>query len=184
MTSDIGVEPQFLFHCPCGTTIETSKEKETCTACGRTVEVRRRLATSHGTKYTLRVSNHRQRWDNEPRQWDGSSTPNATAIRARRRQRDLPEYGPPVSKPWLIVTLAVLLLLICCGLYFLTYQDWIAFNSGMSPNQIIVANEPRDCDWTSPPLGSKHCHYESSVNHVRDRNNGKHITVEWRRVNE
>ena len=56
--------------------------------------------------------------------------------------------------------------------------------TGLSPDQITVENEPRDCDWTSPPLGNKHCHYESSVNHVTDRHKVDHITVERHRVND
>jgi hypothetical protein len=43
--------------------------------------------------------------------------------------------------------------------------------------------EPRDCDWISSPVGDKHCHYESSFNHVHDRQ-GEHIIVVWHRVED
>ena len=150
MASDIGVERvverQFLFHCTCGATIETSETKETCRNLWQDHQVRRCLATSDGKKYTLRVSKHRRHRNAEPLQWHRSFSANETTAR-ERPHRHLPEYKPFKSLPWLLVPLALLLLIVCI-LYFATYQNWIAFNTGLSPNQITVENEPRDCDWT------------------------------------
>jgi hypothetical protein len=41
MASEISVERQFRFHCPCGATIVTGERTVTCTACGITLGVRR-----------------------------------------------------------------------------------------------------------------------------------------------
>jgi hypothetical protein len=186
MTSDIGVErvvePQFLFHCSCGATIETSKKKETCRNCGKTIEVRRCLATPDGKKYTLRVSRHRQRRNPEPLPWHGPLSAEAATNQALRHRR-LPEYKPFTWSPWLLAPLAVLLLIAYIP-NFVTYQNWIAFNTGLSPDQITVESEPRDCDWTSTPLGNKHCHYESSLSHLNDQRKVEHIIVEWHRVSD
>jgi hypothetical protein len=54
------------------------------------------------------------------------------------------------------------------------YQEWSA---------AAATPKPGDCDWTTPPLGDKHCHYEGSFSHVKDRN-GEHVIVEWHRVDD
>ncbi len=52
------------------------------------------------------------------------------------------------------------------------YQEWSA--AALNP-------KPGDCDWMTPPLGDKHCHYESSFTHISDRQ-GEHVIVEWHRT--
>ena len=52
------------------------------------------------------------------------------------------------------------------------YREWSA---------AAATPKPADCDWISTPLGDKHCHYEGSFSHVKDRN-GEHVIVEWHRV--
>jgi len=70
MTSDLGVEHvverQFLFHCSCGSTIETSGKREICPDCGKTVEVVRCVPTPKGNKYTLRISKQEHGRNAEP----------------------------------------------------------------------------------------------------------------------
>ena len=70
----------------------------------------------------------------------------------------------------LVAAFAMLLFLIPEGMF----QQWRA--GAENPR-------PRDCDWTSIPVGDKHCHYESRVNHVSD-NQGEHTVVNWYRVND
>jgi hypothetical protein len=41
MTSEVGVEHRFLFHCPCGAKIVTSRKTLTCSDCGKSMGVRR-----------------------------------------------------------------------------------------------------------------------------------------------
>jgi len=41
MTSELSVERQFRFHCPCGATLVTGERTATCTSCGITLGVRR-----------------------------------------------------------------------------------------------------------------------------------------------
>jgi predicted RNA-binding Zn-ribbon protein involved in translation (DUF1610 family) len=79
MTSEIGVErvgeQQFLFHCSCGATIETSQKREICPDCGETIEVIRCVPTPDGKKYTLRISKHKHGRSQEPLLWPLDSHP-------------------------------------------------------------------------------------------------------------
>ena len=51
------------------------------------------------------------------------------------------------------------------------YREWAA---------LAETPKPSGCNWTSLPLGEKHCHYEPIFHHVNEP--GEHITVTWRRV--
>ena len=33
----------------------------------------------------------------------------------------------------------------------------------LNPDRITVEHKPHDCDWSTAPLGNKHCHYENMV---------------------
>jgi hypothetical protein len=53
------------------------------------------------------------------------------------------------------------------------YREWAA---------LADSPKPGDCDWTTLPVGAKHCHYEPVFHHVNEPN--EHITVEWLRFND
>jgi hypothetical protein len=52
------------------------------------------------------------------------------------------------------------------------YQEWSA---------AAATPKPGDCDWTTPPLGDKHCHYEGSFTHINDHQ-GERVIIEWHRM--
>ena len=90
MTSEVDVarvgEQQFLFHCSCGATIETSQKREICPDCRATIEVVRCVPTPDGKKYTLRISKHKHGRSQEPLLWPLDSHP---PKRRTRHQHDL-----------------------------------------------------------------------------------------------
>jgi predicted RNA-binding Zn-ribbon protein involved in translation (DUF1610 family) len=194
MTSDIGsdlglekvVERQFVFHCSCGAAIETSETMVTCCECGETVEIRGRVPTAKGTKYTLRISKHRRDVTPEPFSGLPVSQPSASWHPVVHRQEALDRdqlfpsrttvgSSPPhheISDPEKKSLHLGLLILLLTALSIIAYsvpgdQEWSAL--ARSPR-------PRDCDWSSTP-----CHYESSFRSVHD-GNGEHLVVIWQRV--
>ena len=44
----------------------------------------------------------------------------------------------------------------------------LALKYGLTEDQVFMDEKPRDCDFTSAPVGDKHCHFEQSVNVVRE----------------
>ena len=38
-----------------------------------------------------------------------------------------------------------------------------AWKHNVALSQVVVAKRAYDCEWSSAPLGAKHCHYETSV---------------------
>jgi hypothetical protein len=85
---------------------------------------------------------------------------------------------PNYEKRYLHVGL--LILLVAAFLVFLPIASSDAFRERLA---VLNTPKPSDCDWASAPIGDKHCHYESSVSHVRDRT-GKEIIVTWQRVDD
>jgi len=73
-----------------------------------------------------------------------------------------------------------LILLFAALLFFLPFIRSDPFQERMA---IFNAPAPSDCDWSSSPVGDKHCHYEHTVRHV-DNDEHQQIIVEWRRVND
>jgi hypothetical protein len=75
------------------------------------------------------------------------------------------------------------------GLLVLLAGTFIAFVPIMSSDavqeRLAILNTPKpsDCDWVGAPLGNKHCHYESSVSHLKDER-GEHTIVKWYRVDD
>jgi hypothetical protein len=201
MASDVGVEriveQQFLFHCSCGATIETSEKKETCWNCHASIEVLGCVQTSHGKKYTLRIRKQRREEETERLLHPRGSTaitsrrhhqqePNydipprctdpAQAIRHRREGRDMEKQcmrlGLAIlSAPFWIPLLLAILFSVANGSRAPVEQD------GPNPRIIGPGPEPTDCGWFSS------CHYEKRAVRIRD-NHGLHIIVTWQRVND
>ena len=200
MTSDIDsdlglekvVERQFLFHCSCGAAIETSETMVTCGECGETIEIRRRVPTPKGTKYTLRISKHRRDVPPEPfsgplvlrpsASWQPTAHrqealdrhqlfPSRTTVTTMRSSPHRYETSDPEKRSLhlgLLILLLAVFSIIAYSVPAETYQEWSAL--ARSPR-------PRDCDWSST------CHYESSFRNVHD-GNGEHLVVIWQRVND
>jgi len=42
-----------------------------------------------------------------------------------------------------------------------------AWKYNVAASNVVVEKRPYDCEWTTAPLGAKHCHYESQVLSVR-----------------
>ena len=45
-------------------------------------------------------------------------------------------------------------------------DDWrlkYAFQYSVDSERVTVARKPHDCDWSSTPLGNKHCHYKAMI---------------------
>ncbi len=196
MTSDLGVErvvpTQFLFHCSCGATIETSEKRETCPDCGETIEVLECVPTPGGKKYKLRISKHRHGWNTEPPLWPMGCVTAARPMRNHHEGSDSDQLFPPLStiRPHLqspdynqrYLRLGLLILLSPLWVPLL----WIFLSRAFGPatveqdqsnNQTIETPEPTDCGLFSG------CHYEKRTVHVNDRRGGRAVII-WQRVND
>jgi hypothetical protein len=89
-----------------------------------------------------------------------------------RRHHQAPDYEKRVLRTGLLTLLLGAVLLLLFSVPRERFQEWSA---------AAATPKPADCDWTSPPLGDKHCHYDASYTHVNDRQ-GDHVTVQWHRV--
>ena len=149
----------YHLHCSCGATIVVGEKKATCTDCGKRVAFRRgwmhALSTLGRTPADARL---------RPPAYSSLAHTDNDASESNKR------FKRVGSLILLVAAFAMLLFLIPEGMF----QQWRA--GAENPR-------PRDCDWTSIPVGDKHCHYESRVNHVSD-NQGEHTVVNWYRVND
>jgi hypothetical protein len=171
MTSESDVKrvfPQrFFFHCSCGAAIDTTESKITCSDCGETVEVIRQATTSHGKKYSLRISRHRREWNPSPLRWAwgwrGGSQATSISPPLRSHQR---RY----------VTLGFLFLLLpFCVPPFMHGVALSRSNLRMQQlagPKILESPKPDDCGWFDG------CHYEPEV--ISSRSGSAQIV--WRRV--
>jgi hypothetical protein len=146
---------RYHLHCSCGATIVTREKTATCANCGKTIVLQR-----------VRVRRIRSL---DP----GPSTPWPPAAfagddRAPDINRRFKRFGFLIL---LLAAFAVFLLVLPDR----TIQQWRA--SADTP-------EPTDCDWTSLPVGNKHCHYESRITRFKDTQGVEHTAVGWHRVNE
>lgn len=167
MTSAISVgrshESRFLFHCPCGAHIITNKKTVNCANCGKVMEVH--LVRTRGRRRTPEL-------------------PSSTATRHPTPRHHRISIIQPGTGFFAVTLLPALLLLSAFALVggisnLSASQNGIAFNSGLSPDQIIEQPEPTDC----AGLFSG-CHYESAVSAITDKRGKEHVIVEWRRVND
>lgn len=44
----------------------------------------------------------------------------------------------------------------------------IALKYNLTEDQVFMDAKPKDCDFTAVPVGDKHCHFEQSLNVVRE----------------
>ena len=86
-----------------------------------------------------------------------------------RRNDTAPDYNKQfrLIGRWILLFVAIIIIIPALSESF---QERLAF-----PNR----PKPTDCDWTTAPIGDKHCHYESSVRHIDGQ-----IAVNWYRVND
>lgn len=94
----------------------------------------------------------------------------------------------------------ILLYVLLCVLWWLLPDDsetkyalgyWIEADR-FGTDQVVIERKPHNCEWSSAPLGDKHCHYKAIVTPLDQ--NGKVITaagqtpttvhVGWERVDE
>jgi predicted RNA-binding Zn-ribbon protein involved in translation (DUF1610 family) len=199
MTSEIGVEriveQQFLFHCSCGATIETSQKRETCPDCGATIEVIRCVPTPDGKKYTLRISKHRHRRSAEPFLWPLDLHPHPSPARHHQHHEEAINkqlfgamaatpptrryhYTPNYERRYVDLGLLILLAPLWVPLLWLILtRVSTPVDQGRPSPQVVEMPKPTDCGWFSG------CHYERQVIHLNDKH-GKHTIVEWQRVND
>jgi len=66
------------------------------------------------------------------------------------------------------------------------YQLALKFN--LTEDQVFMDPKPGGCDFTDAPLGDKHCHFEQSLNVVRECLTPncpvKRVYVSWRKVRD
>ena len=152
----------YHLHCSCGATIVARDKKATCTDCGKTVVFFR------GGRHSLRTLGDSP-W--ETNLWPPVGITNEGQT-GRGEASDLNRTFKRVGfLILLLVTLAIFVFFVPQG----TFQEWRA----------TAANpKPRDCDWSSLPIGDKHCHYEGRVGRFNDNQGGEHIVVNWYRMND
>jgi hypothetical protein len=97
----------------------------------------------------------------------GSYAPQPT-----RHRYQAPDYENRVLRLGLLALVLGPLLVVIFSVPKERFQEWSA---------AATTPKPGDCDWMSPPLGDKHCHYEGSFTHIKDRQ-GDRVKVEWHRV--
>jgi len=124
--------------------------------------VRGSMYTTHPTRHDFPLLGHN-------RHLRGVDTTQAT-----RHRHEVPNYEKRVFRVGLLVLLLAAFVVLVFSVPGETFQEWAALAS---------TPKPRDCDWTSRPLGDKHCHYEHGFQHVIDRQ-GEHLAVEWQRVDD
>jgi hypothetical protein len=86
--------------------------------------------------------------------------------------------APDLNKQFLLI--GRLILLFAALLIFLPFTRSDSFQERMA---VFNTPTPPGCDWSSYPVGDKHCHYEHTVRHV-NTGQGQQFIVEWRRVND
>jgi hypothetical protein len=148
------VAKQHHLHCACGAIIVTG-EKTTCTECGK-------RGWSHG-------KGTRGRSPAEANLWPPA------CISPARMGREASDFNKQFKRLGFLVLLVGALSIILFVVPRGTVQQWLA--TADNPR-------PRDCDWTSIPVGDKHCHYESRVSHFDDNQGAEHIIIDWHRVND
>ena len=64
----------------------------------------------------------------------------------------------------------------------------LALKYHLTEDQVFMDAKPKGCDFTDAPLGDKHCHYEQSLNVVRECLTPncpvKRVYVSWRKVRD
>jgi hypothetical protein len=79
------------------------------------------------------------------------------------------------------------------GSYGASYQGWLAFIETVDVKNVTVMPKPHDCEWDTPPLGNKHCHYDDHRFRLNPAGNpallgntgpNDKIVVSWEKVNE
>ena len=64
----------------------------------------------------------------------------------------------------------------------------LALKYGLTEDQVFMDPKPKDCDFTDPPIGDKRCHYEQSLNVVRECPQPncpvKRVYVSWRKARD
>jgi len=64
----------------------------------------------------------------------------------------------------------------------------LALKYGLTEDQVFMDAKPKDCDFTDAPLGDKHCHFEQSLNVVRECPKPdcpvKRVYVSWHKVRD
>ena len=64
----------------------------------------------------------------------------------------------------------------------------LALKYGLTEDQVFMDPKPKGCDFTDAPLGDKHCHFEQSLNVVRECLTPncpvKRVYVSWRKVRD
>ncbi len=170
MTSAIGVERsrerRFLFQCPCGTKIVTSKKAVNCANCGKTMEVHR-------------VRTRRQRRNPEPLLWPLVCRPSAThqhwhhrtgadyhqlfCSMARTRAGWHRLESPDYNEHYLRLGFQILLAPIWVPLL------WILLSPMFAP---LLPNQNRSY------------HYERHYVQVMDSRGGVHTIPTWTRVDD
>jgi hypothetical protein len=199
MTSDLGVERgvehPFRFHCSCGAIIETAAKKEICHDCGETVEVVQCVPRPHGDKYTLRISKHRHGRNEQSTIWPPVTTssrrrePRPRALRdpnepfrnwatmqRRRYYLEPDDYNERCLRNGLLILLSPLWMPLLLALLALVFSP-ATVEQSQSDNRMIETSKPTDCGLFSG------CHYEKYLRSVKD-DQGGHIVVQWRRVND
>lgn len=99
----------------------------------------------------------------------GSCAPHPT-----RHRQEVPDYEKRVLRLGLLALVLGPLLVFVFSVPKERFQEWSA---------AAATPKPGDCDWVRPPLGDKHCHYEASFTHIKDRQ-GEHVEVEWHRMHD
>jgi hypothetical protein len=199
MTSEIGVErvgeQQFLFHCSCGATIETSQKREACPDCRATSEVIRCVPTPDGKKYTLRISKHNRGRSQEPLLWPLDLHRHSRPVRHNHEEAINKQlfraiaatpptrryhYTPNYERRFVDLGLLILLAPLWAPLLWMILVR-VSTPVGVDPDrsspQVVEIPKPTDCGWFSG------CHYERQVIHVNDKH-GNRTIVEWQRVND
>jgi len=66
------------------------------------------------------------------------------------------------------------------------YQLALKYN--LTEDQVFMDEKPKGCDFTDAPVGDKHCHYEQSLNVVRECLTPncpvKRVYVSWQKVRD
>lgn len=198
MTSDpdveYGIGKTYLFHCSCGATIETTEQKETCADCGAIIEVVRCVDVHHARKYTLKIRKRRSEWTAQPpanlaplgtatirhRAWqtptplDSDPSWNSVTV-AQRGRRHHEVYDR--EKTFLRFGIMILLLVVFAAILYSLPEEKVQRWRALAANPA-----PSGCDWATPPVGDKHCHYEPIFHYVSGR--GGEVTVTWYRIND
>jgi hypothetical protein len=111
--------------------------------------------------------------------WTHSAPCNGKLRRSPATAHSTPQHDRGVRNPERLSLRLGSVILLIAALMVLGYSvpaekygEWAA---------LAESPKPSACDWTTLPLGEKHCHYEPIFQHVHG--SGDHITVTWQRVN-